>query len=42
MHRSLTTREREVMAMVTSGILNKQVATEFKLSEITVKLHRGA
>jgi FixJ family two-component response regulator len=37
---SLTTREREVMAMVTAGLLNKQIAGELNLSEITVKLHR--
>jgi FixJ family two-component response regulator len=37
----LTVREREVMLLVTSGLLNKQVATELGLSEITVKIHRG-
>jgi FixJ family two-component response regulator len=37
---SLTQREREVMAMVTAGLLNKQIAGELNLSEITVKLHR--
>ncbi len=37
---SLTQREREVMALVTAGRLNKQIAAELKLSEITVKLHR--
>ncbi len=37
---SLTEREREVMAMVTAGLLNKQIAAELSLSEITVKLHR--
>jgi FixJ family two-component response regulator len=37
----LTVREREVMVLVTSGLLNKQVATELGLSEITVKIHRG-
>jgi FixJ family two-component response regulator len=37
---SLTDREREVMAMVTAGLLNKQIAGELNLSEITVKLHR--
>jgi len=37
---SLTAREREVMAMVTAGLLNKQIAAELNLSEITVKLHR--
>jgi FixJ family two-component response regulator len=37
----LTVREREVMVLVTSGLLNKQVATQLGLSEITVKIHRG-
>ncbi len=37
---SLSQREREVMAMVTAGLLNKQIAGELNLSEITVKLHR--
>jgi len=38
---SLTPREREVMALVTAGRLNKQVAAELDISEITVKAHRG-
>src|SRR6266404_2635774 len=38
---SLTPREREVMAMVVSGLLNKQVGFELGISEITVKAHRG-
>jgi FixJ family two-component response regulator len=38
---SLTPREREVMALVVSGLLNKQVAGELGISEITVKVHRG-
>ena len=38
---SLTPREREVMAMVVSGLLNKQVGGELGISEITVKAHRG-
>jgi FixJ family two-component response regulator len=37
----LTTREREVMALVVSGRLNKQVGGELGISEITVKAHRG-
>lgn len=37
---SLTPREREVMALVTVGLLNKQIAAELNLSEITVKMHR--
>jgi FixJ family two-component response regulator len=36
----LTPREREVMSLVTSGLLNKQIAAELHLSEISVKLHR--
>jgi FixJ family two-component response regulator len=38
---SLTTREREVMSLVVSGLLNKQVGGELGISEITVKAHRG-
>ena len=38
---SLTRREREVMALVVSGRLNKQVGDELSISEITVKAHRG-
>ena len=37
----LTPREREIMALVTAGLMNKQVAGELGLSEITVKIHRG-
>lgn len=37
---SLSPREREVMALVTAGWLNKQIAADLNLSEITVKLHR--
>ena len=39
---TLSPREREVMALVTAGKLNKQVAGELGLSEVTVKIHRGA
>lgn len=38
---TLTPREREVMAMVTAGLLNKQIAAALELSEVTVKVHRG-
>ena len=38
---SLTQREREVLGMVVAGLLNKQIASELNLSEITVKIHRG-
>jgi FixJ family two-component response regulator len=38
---SLTPREREVMARVTAGMLNKQVGSDLGISEITVKAHRG-
>lgn len=40
-HASLTPREREIMAFVVSGLLNKQIASELGISEITVKAHRG-
>jgi len=38
---TLTPREREIMALVASGLMNKQVAGKMGLSEITVKVHRG-
>ncbi|ESY94393.1 response regulator transcription factor [Mesorhizobium sp. LNHC209A00] len=38
---SLSARERQVMTLVTKGLMNKQVAAEIGLSEITVKIHRG-
>jgi FixJ family two-component response regulator len=38
---SLSRREREVMALVVSGLMNKEVGTELGISEITVKAHRG-
>ena len=40
-YESLTAREQEVMQHVVSGLLNKQVAAELKISEVTVKIHRG-
>jgi FixJ family two-component response regulator len=40
-YESLSLREREVMALVVSGLLNKQVGGELGISEITVKAHRG-
>src|SRR6266702_56714 len=40
-YESLTQREREVMKFVVAGMLNKQIAYELHLSEITVKIHRG-
>jgi FixJ family two-component response regulator len=41
LHASLSQREREVMALVVSGMLNKQIGAELGISEITVKAHRG-
>ena len=38
---ALTAREREVMALVTAGLMNKQIAAEIGIAEITVKIHRG-
>ena len=38
---SLTRREREVMALVVSGLMNKQIAHRLQVTEITVKIHRG-
>lgn len=38
----LTTRERQVMALVAAGLMNKQVAQELSISEVTVKMHRGS
>ena len=41
LYESLTSREREVMDLVVSGMLNKQIAFELGTSEITIKIHRG-
>jgi FixJ family two-component response regulator len=41
LHAALTSREQEVMALVTAGLLNKQIAAQIGVSEITVKVHRG-
>ena len=38
---TLTPREREIFAFVSSGLMNKQIAAELGLAEITVKIHRG-
>jgi FixJ family two-component response regulator len=40
-YESLTPREREVMDLVVTGHLNKQIASELHITEITVKVHRG-
>jgi FixJ family two-component response regulator len=40
-YEQLTPREREVMALVVTGLLNKQVAAELGTSEITIKVHRA-
>lgn len=41
LYETLTPREREVLALVTAGLMNKQIAGELHVSEITVKIHRG-
>jgi FixJ family two-component response regulator len=38
---TLTPREQEVMALVTAGLMNKQIAVKIGVAEITVKIHRG-
>jgi FixJ family two-component response regulator len=40
-YKSLTAREQQVMSMVAKGLLNKQIAGELGISEVTVKIHRG-
>jgi len=41
-HETLTPREKEVMAMIVSGMLNKQIARKLDIAEITVKVHRAS
>jgi FixJ family two-component response regulator len=41
-HALLTPRERQVMVLVASGLMNKQIAGELSISEVTVKMHRGS
>ena len=41
-YRLLTPRERQVVVLVASGLMNKQVASELSISEVTVKMHRGS
>jgi FixJ family two-component response regulator len=41
-YKLLTARERQVMALVASGLMNKQVAHELSIREVTVKMHRGS
>jgi len=40
-YEALSERERQVMGLVVSGMLNKQIASDLGISEITVKIHRG-
>jgi FixJ family two-component response regulator len=40
-HESLTARERQIMALLVAGRVNKQIAAEIGISEVTVRLHRG-
>lgn len=42
LYKKLSPREQQVMALVTAGRLNKQVAAELRISEVTVKIHRGS
>jgi FixJ family two-component response regulator len=38
---TLTTREQQIMALVTDGLMNKQVASRLEISEVTAKIHRS-
>ncbi len=40
--KTLTAREQEIMSLVTAGLMNKQIAGQLGVSEITVKVHRGS
>jgi FixJ family two-component response regulator len=40
-YESLTAHERKLLSMITSGLMNKQIAAKMNLSEITIKVHRG-
>jgi FixJ family two-component response regulator len=40
-YETLTSREQQIIALVTSGFLNKQIAAEIGVTEVTVKVHRG-
>ena len=40
-YQALTPREQQVMALVTTGLMNKQIAGELGVSEVTIKVHRG-
>jgi FixJ family two-component response regulator len=41
LHRTLTSREREVLPLIVAGLLNKQAAAELGISEVTLQIHRG-